>query len=376
MESLVDKNIFNNSFLNKKVLITGNTGFKGSWLSLWLKMLGANVFGISIDDKDEKTLFNNSKFTNIGIKTFFQDIRDLSTISETIESIKPDIIFHLAAQAIVSDSYKNPINTITTNVTGTSNILEIVRTKLTNCIVIVITSDKCYENVEWLWGYRENDRLGGKDIYSASKACAENIFYAYYNSFFKGNTSLKIASARAGNVIGGGDWSENRIIPDCYRSWTKGESVVIRNPKSTRPWQHVLEPLSGYLILAQNLILTNSLSGEAFNFGPNDVSPKSVSDLITDLYKYQYSDSNVNIYDFDDRNSFNEANLLKLNCDKSNQLLEWEPVLDYKEVVKFTADWYINHKEKKINEIDYTIKQINEYIELAKNRNLRWTKCI
>jgi CDP-glucose 4,6-dehydratase len=375
MENLVNPIYFNDVYRNKKVLITGNTGFKGSWLSLWLNLLGAKVYGISIDDKNNSTLFDDQVFSDLGIKTYYQDIRNLNQISIIVDEIQPDYIFHLAAQAIVSDSYINPINTITTNVIGTANILEICRKQLLNCVVVIITSDKCYENLEWLWGYREIDKLGGKDIYSSSKACAENIFYSYFNSFFKSNECVKIASARAGNVIGGGDWSENRIIPDCYRSWYSGKPVIIRNPNSTRPWQHVLEPLSGYLHLAYTLSVNQKISGEAFNFGPNDLAPKSVSSLVSDLYSYEFEENNFQIFDYDKNIHFEEANLLKLNCDKANQILNWTPVLSYDELIKFTADWYINNK-KGNNSIKFTLNQIFDYIFLARKKRMIWTQNI
>ena len=256
--------LFTNSFYNKKVLITGHTGFKGSWLALWLLKLGAQVFGISKSLVSEPSHF---KLLNLEHKLehHLLDIRDYSKLAQTIKAIKPDFIFHLAAQAIVSKSYQDPVQTISTNVLGTSHILDIA-SKLDQIIkLIVITSDKCYHNQEWSFGYRENDQLGGKDIYSASKASAEILYKAFFNSFLQ-NSNVLSATVRAGNVIGGGDFSTDRIVVDIMKSWAKGEKAVLRSPQATRPWQHVLEPLSGYLHLAASL--DDRLNGESFNFGP------------------------------------------------------------------------------------------------------------
>ena len=273
---------FNNVYNQKKVLITGNTGFKGSWLTIWLKQLGAEVYGISIDIPSQPSNFLVSKLDEV-IKTKFIDINNLESLNEEIKYIQPDFIFHLAAQPIVFDSYKNPINTFNTNIIGTCNILESVRHLTKNCVVILITSDKCYDNVEWIWGYKETDHLGGKDPYSASKAAAEIVIHSYYESFFKKSNNIRIASVRAGNVIGGGDWADSRIIPDAIRSWSENLTLQIRSPKSTRPWQHVLEPLSGYLFLGQQLFNNINLSGEAFNFGPNDLSNFTVEELLIEM---------------------------------------------------------------------------------------------
>lgn len=253
--------MYQNWFENKKVLVTGNTGFKGTWLTLWLLKMQAIVIGIS---KDIPT--NPSMFEDIGlikkINHYFEDIANEDAVKKIIHKEKPDYVFHLATQAIVSESYKNPLDTIKTNVLGTAVLLDSLRLLDSPCTAVIITSDKCYDNVEWCWGYRENDRLGGKDIYSASKAAAENIFKAYYNSFLaKKSENIRIATARAGNVIGGGDWANDRLIPDCIRAWSAGEKVTIRSPESTRPWQHVLEPLSGYLKLAMMLNIRPVLSG-------------------------------------------------------------------------------------------------------------------
>ena len=238
-----------NNFQGKRVLITGHTGFKGFWLSMILKSLGADVTGVSLKtDKDVKSHFGTLNGPSL-IKTHNFDIRNLSLLKELIEKIKPNYIFHLAAQALVSESFRDPLNTFTTNTIGTINLLESLRQINIECNAIMITSDKVYENVEWVYGYRENDKLGGSDPYSASKACAELSIQTYFKSFLD-NSNINLCIARAGNVIGGGDWSQNRLVPDCIRSWTKNEVVKLRSPKSTRPWQHVFDPINGYLTLA------------------------------------------------------------------------------------------------------------------------------
>ena len=259
--------MFKNVFKNKKVLITGHTGFKGSWLSAWLLNLGAEVIGISKDIPTNPSMFVLLNLKDKIKKDYRADIRNLDIIEEIFLNEKPDFVFHLAAQPIVSVSYKDPIETITSNVMGTTNILEILRKAEHECTAIIITSDKAYDNIEQVWGYRENDALGGKDIYSGSKGAAELIIKSYCNSFFKEIKTIRIGVARAGNVIGGGDWAKDRIVVDSMMAWSKNKAVNIRSPKSTRPWQHVLEPLSGYLNLAMALSLDDSLNHECFNFG-------------------------------------------------------------------------------------------------------------
>ena len=255
----------NKFFKGKKVLITGHTGFKGSWLTAWLKLLGAEVFGIALDPITELSNYSVSNITkNIIDKRI--DVTDRNKLIREITDISPDIIFHLAAQPLVRDSYKFPHKTWNTNLMGTINVLESLSLIKSKCIAIFITSDKCYQNKEWLWGYRENDELGGEDPYSASKAAAENAIKSYTKSFYQNSSNISIASARAGNVIGGGDWSKDRIVVDCVKAWSMNKSVELRNPYSTRPWQHVLEPLSGYLQLAYKMHNNKELHGESFNF--------------------------------------------------------------------------------------------------------------
>lgn len=367
--------MFGNVYNNKKVLITGNTGFKGAWLSLWLKQLGAEVYGISKDIPSSPSLFEITKMESL-VKHTFADIRDLNTMKELIHGIEPDFIFHLAAQPIVKLSYDDPIDTMSSNIMGTANVLEALRVATFSCTVIMITSDKCYENVEWEWGYKETDHLGGKDPYSASKGAAEIVIKSYYESFFKEpNSKIKIASVRAGNVIGGADWAANRLVPDMFRAWSLGETVPIRSPHSTRPWQHVLEPLSGYLKCGQELHLDKKYNGLAYNFGPNSDQNKTVLELLEEISKYWEVQKGAEMYELQENNSFHEAGLLKLNCDRALQHFNWKPTLHFDETVAFTATWYNNYyNNAAIDILKFTNDQIIEYVNNARNRNNEWAK--
>ncbi len=365
--------MFNNIYKNKKVIVTGNTGFKGTWITLWLLKLGAKVYGISKDIPTTPSIFKKLDLQN-KITYFQNDIRDLSCIKKIVNDVKPDFLFHLAAQSIVSRSYNDPIETISTNVLGTTNILESLRNYNKKCTAIIITSDKCYDNVEWLWGYRESDKLGGKDIYSGSKAAAEMVIKSYYHSFFKKEDSnIRMASVRAGNVIGGGDWAIDRIIPDCVRAWSENKSVEIRSPYSTRPWQHVLEPVSGYLALGAELYKDNKLNGENFNFGPFSHYNHTVIEIIKDISKYWNKNKKLELYKITHSPKFHEAGLLKLNCDKALIHLKWMPALDYEKLIEFTGLWYVNFYLNNINMFDFTLSQINEYEKIASNKEIQWT---
>jgi len=357
--------LFADNFRNKTVLITGHTGFKGSWLSQWLEMLGANVVGYSIDIPTTPSHFELLK--DLSLHHTIGDIRDKKALLTLLEQHRPDFIFHLAAQPIVSTSYNDPIETFSTNAIGTATLLDALHIHNQACVCIVITSDKCYENVEWTWGYRETDQLGGKDPYSASKAAAEIVYHSYFHSFLK-NSPIKSATVRAGNVIGGGDWAKDRIVVDTMLAYSQNKSVEIRSPNATRPWQHVLEPLSGYLHLAHQLTLNASLNGESFNFGPRAEQNRSVAELITDLSTHWEAINSP--YTLADNASFNEANLLKLNCDKALAHLNWTPIMDYLETVEFTSMWY---KEYYQNQHLSTKTQIQEYCILAQKRSSIWT---
>ena len=356
----------------KTVLITGHTGFKGSWLVAWLKTIGAKVVGVALDP-----IYTPNHFEVAGlkeeIKDYRIDIRDANKISELIQYIKPDFVFHLAAQALVRRSYEDPTETWNINVLGTLNILESLR-KLTNqCVCIMITSDKCYDNVEWIWGYRENDPLGGPDPYSASKGAAELVIKSYVKSFFqKESTNVRIASARAGNVIGGGDWSTDRIVPDCVKAWSECKIVQLRNPHATRPWQHVLEPLSGYLSLAASLSKDINLHGESFNFGPQAQQNKSVLELV------KHMSDNWDKVKWEDISSITkgpyESGLLKLNCDKALHFLNWHAVMNFEQTVAFTTDWYRIYYNDPSAIAEFTINQVKLYRDIAINNEMKWTK--
>ncbi len=350
----------NFSFKNKKILITGHSGFKGSWLATWLNMLGASVTGISLKPKIKPSHFELLQLES-KIESIMLDITDFKSLNSKINEIKPDYIFHLAAQSIVRTSYEEPINTFKTNVIGTINLLESLKTLTNKCNVILITSDKCYENVEWIWGYKETDKLGGSDPYSASKAATEISIKSYIDSFFPSDSNIKISIGRAGNVIGGGDWSESRIIPDAIKAWSKDEMLVLKNPNSTRPWQHVLEPLSGYIILAQKLSQNKELHGEAFNFGPKSDQNFTVHKVIEEISKYWQGSEWSSIKN--SKNKFYEAGLLKLNCDKAQHMLGWTSSLDFHETIKYTAEWYVSYYNN-MNVTEVTEKQIYDYSKL------------
>ena len=358
-----------NNFKNKKILITGHTGFKGSWLSAWLVLLGAKVIGVSIDVPSTP-----SHFEAIGLKSKLAhikgDIRNLKNLKKIFKKYKPDYVFHLAAQALVKKSFINPIYTWETNTLGTLNVLESLRELKKECVAILITSDKSYKNLEIKRGYKENDLLGGKDPYSASKASAEFAIQSYISSYFSTKKNkVKIGIARAGNVIGGGDWSSNRLIPDCVKSWSKNKKVIIRNPKSTRPWQHVLEAIYGYLILAINLKKNNKLHGEVFNFGPNNKKNYNVIDLVKQMKnhwkKVTWREIKKN------KNSFFESNLLKLNSNKAKNKLKWKCILNFNETINMVAQWYKNYYfyPMKIQKISFN--QIKEYEKLLKKRSFK-----
>lgn len=364
--------MFENIYKDKHVLVTGHTGFKGSWLCAWLSDLGATVAGYSMDVPTEPSHFEVLGLSD-RIKHFQGDVRHKSSLDEVFNKFQPEIVFHLAAQPLVRRSYEDPILTFETNSMGTLNLLECLRNQPSVVATVLITSDKCYENVEWLWGYRENDRLGGKDPYSASKACAEVISRVYMESFFREKGPC-VATTRAGNVIGGGDWALDRVVPDCIRAWSNGEKVVIRNPHATRPWQHVLEPLSGYLVLGQKLLQgVTEVKNESFNFGPSAKVNQSVGDLIADMARYWPGAEWKFEQEIDPGKP--ESTLLKLNCDKALQLLNWNSVLNFSETIRMTGEWYqVFYSQESPSVSETTSRQIEEYTHLATQSNLVWTQ--
>tara|TARA_Y200000002_G_scaffold77002_1_gene60538 strand:- start:3613 stop:4707 length:1095 start_codon:yes stop_codon:yes gene_type:complete len=364
--------MFENFYRNKRVLIIGNTGFKGTWLSIWLLHLGAKVYGFSKNIPTKPSMYKSTSLDK-KIKTYFSNINNLHSVIKIINKVKPNLIFHLAAQPLVLKSYKNPIETFQTNSLGFANILEALRVLNKPITTVMITSDKVYRNDERQKGYKEDDILHGIDPYSASKSCSEIIFSSYVNSYFKKKkTKIKIASGRAGNVIGGGDWADNRIVPDIVRSKILKKKLTLKNPKSTRPWQHVLEPLSGYLLLGKilNSKKRKIIDGDSFNFGPPFNQNKTVMELIKkydDKLLVKKSKSKRKIY---------EAKLLSLNCQKAKKTLNWNPVLNFNQLVDFTSSWYKNYynKTKSISSYKFSIDQINQYQMIAKKKKIQWAK--
>ncbi len=350
MESLGLKSFWK----NKRVLITGHTGFKGCWLSFWLNQLGAKVFGYSLNPDDNQLLFSQLKLEN-KINHQVGDISDQTLFSDYLLDCEPDFIFHLAAQSLVIKSYEDTPGTWQTNVMGTVNLLESLRKYEGSCNVVIVTSDKVYKNKEWSYGYRENDRLGGLDPYSASKSAVEFVTQSYRALFKKQNKSVSLASARAGNVIGGGDWSENRLIPDIIRSLISGISIEVRNPNSIRPWQHVLEPLAGYLCLAKSMS-TNGLYDEAFNFGPELDGNRTVEEVVKSALNFWPGEYYLNI----NNSAHYEANLLKLSIDKAQSKLKWYPKWSFDTAIEKTMEWYKSTHEG-VSPISVTKSQIELY---------------
>ena len=350
-------------FKNKTVIITGHTGFKGSWLTLLLIHLGAKVIGISNEIPSIPSCYKILQIKK-KIRDLKIDIRNLNKVKNAFKLYKPDYVFHLAAQSLVKKSFNKPFYTFSTNFVGTLNILESLRNIKNQCVSVIITSDKSYKNFEIDRGYKENDILGGDDPYSASKGSAELVIQSYCKSFFqKGNK--KIGIARAGNVIGGGDWSEDRLIPDCIKSWSRKKRVILRNPKSTRPWQHVFEAIFGYLILAIKLKKNSQLHGEAFNFGPNNKDNKSVLDVVLEMKK---SWKAVTWSVKKQKKKLRESKLLKLNSNKAKVKLNWKTTLNFKESIKITIDWYRNFYERKENNFIFSINQILDYEKKMRNK--------
>lgn len=345
---------------NKKVFITGHTGFKGAWLSLWLQDCGAILMGYALAPNTQPNLFDAALVAN-GMVSVIGDVRDLEKITKTMIDFSPDVVIHMAAQPLVRLSYKNPVDTYSTNVMGTVNLLEAVRKTASVKAVVNVTTDKCYENNEWIWGYREHEPMGGHDPYSNSKGCSELVTAAYRSSFFNYLGSAKIASGRAGNVIGGGDWAEDRLIPDIFKSFENKKPVVVRNPSATRPWQHVLEPLSGYLVLAERLYLDGDEYAEGWNFGPEDADVKPVREIIDYLVDRWGAGAS---WIHDESEQPHEAQLLKLDISKAKKLLKWAPKLSLftalDSIVEWHKEWVQGGDVKAI-----TLKQIHKFENLS-----------
>jgi CDP-glucose 4,6-dehydratase len=345
---------------NKNVFVTGHTGFKGSWLSLWLHSLGANVTGYSLTPPTTPSLFQLCQLEQV-IPTHYGDIRDQKALENALHSATPDIVIHMAAQPLVRASYVNPVETYATNVMGTVNLLESVRTAVQKGInikaVVNVTTDKCYSNQEWPWGYREHDTLGGYDPYSNSKACSELVTDAYRNSFFQGEVG--IGSARAGNVIGGGDWAVDRLLPDCFRTLQTGGTIKIRNPHGIRPWQHVLDPLSGYLSLAEKLYSDGKTFAEGWNFGPDDGDGKTVEWIVKQICsKWGTSAS----YEVEPGPHPHEAHYLRLDCSKAKFKLGWYPRWNVEQAIEKSVEWtraYLASEDIKA----VCLQQIDEYLK-------------
>jgi CDP-glucose 4,6-dehydratase len=349
---------YNNFFFKKKILITGNTGFKGSWLSFFLINLGAKVYGLSLKKFDNSLLFKELKL-NKKIETFYQDVKEKNKFEKIVKKVKPNIIFHLAAQSLVFNSYVQPEETIYTNTIGVLNLLEILKKTKDNITAIIITSDKCYlPNKKGF--FNEDDKLGGQDPYSASKASAEILINCYYNSYLKYKKNIKIVSARAGNVIGGGDWSKDRIVPDIIRSIFKKKYITLRNPLANRPWQHVFEPINAYLLLAMHLSKFKKINGEVFNIGPRNKNNKNVKDLTKLFVKLFNYKKKIKIK----KNLFKETFLLNLNVNKIYKKIKWKIMLSFKETVFLTYEWYFTLKYKRNN----LIKVSNKHFEFFLNK--------
>ncbi|HMO50425.1 MAG TPA: CDP-glucose 4,6-dehydratase [Kiritimatiellia bacterium] len=363
---------FNNIYRSKKVLVTGNTGFKGSWLITWLHHLGAEVYGLALPPENDQWLFEQAGLKDICHHTD-GDIRDLALVRNVIAAVKPDIVLHLAAQAIVRASYKDPVGTAATNIMGTVNVLEAIRNVDVPCAAVMITSDKCYENREWPYAYRENDPMGGHDVYSMSKGAAELVVASYRRSFFPPEGSMAVASARAGNVIGPGDWAADRIVPDAMRTLLRGEPLLVRNPGATRPWQHVLEPLSGYLWLGAKLLETNSgMFQDGWNFGPGLDAARSVGELadamVKTLGRGKWITDQVGKHP-------HEANFLRLSIEKASSLLGWSPVWNFEATVKRTVEGYeqlIAAGNDAGGQREFLVGEIQAYTEAAGKIGNAW----
>jgi CDP-glucose 4,6-dehydratase len=362
--------MFGNVYHGRRVLVTGHTGFKGSWLAFWLTKLGAHVTGYADGVPTTPAHFDVLDLAR-RLDHRVGDVRDRAALARVFADVEPEIVLHLAAQALVRRSYADPVTTFETNVMGTVNVLDCVRTTSSVRAAVIVTSDKCYRNVEWHWGYRETDTLGGHDPYSGSKGAAELAAFAYQHSFFTGDDAPRLATARAGNVIGGGDWAPDRIVPDCMRAWAAGEPVSVRSPDATRPWQHVLEPLSGYLSLGAALWHRHRVaSGSAYNFGPDSATTQSVGELMG-LLAGEWPGAAWHVAERDHTRP--EARLLRLSCDKALAELDWHATLTFAECVAMTGEWYRAYHRSASAAPAMSDAHIDRYVALARTRGLAWT---
>lgn len=349
--------LFGGVFNGKRILITGDTGFKGSWMAIWLRELGADVYGYALPPKTAK---DNFVRTHLSSKIHHRDgdIRDLNGLKDYFQEVQPDIAFHLAAQPLVLQSYTDPVESFGTNVLGTAHFLECVRSTPSVRAAVNVSSDKCYDNKEWIWGYRENDPMGGKDPYSASKGAAELVFASYAHAYFSAENTCAVASGRAGNVIGGGDWAENRIVPDAMQALNTRQPLQVRNPHATRPWQFVLEPVFGYMVLAQMLWEKGKPFSGGWNFGPQSGNHYSVGHLLAEIQK-SMPELNVEILQQDQKP--HEAHLLKLDISKSSTLLPWKPLLNWEKTIAFSIQGYVDEWEQSGDIYLHRVRQISDY---------------
>lgn len=362
---------FDDYFDSRRILVTGHTGFKGSWLCAWLSSLGAEVHGYALEPPSTPSLFQQAELASRLASHTIADIRDYDSLHAVMQRTRPEVVFHLAAQPLVLASYQQPLATLETNIMGTAKLLEAVRQVDSVRVCQIITSDKCYENREWAYAYRETDPLGGHDPYSGSKACAELVASAYRSSYFSAAQPrrLSIATARAGNVIGGGDWALHRIVPDCIRALAENKTITLRRPQAIRPWQHVLEPLSGYLMLAARQALDPNACSTAWNFGPLCGGAKSVQTLVEVLI-HHWGEGRWAVQE--DSSSRHEAGFLQLDCTKATTLLNWSPVLSFSEAVAWSARWYKTVLCQPTLAFSCLVEQIDEYCRLAASHGQRW----
>jgi len=360
--------MFSNVYEGRKVIVTGHTGFKGSWLVLWLSNLGAKVIGYSLNIP---TSPNHHEILNLDFETIWGDIRNLEKLRKAFETFRPDIVFHMAAQSLVRKSYRNPVETFETNIIGTVNVFEACRQTDSVRAIVNITSDKCYENKEWVWGYRENDPIAGHDPYSASKGCAESVTTSYRKSFFpiekyQKNHQTLVSSVRSGNVVGGGDWGEDRLVPDIMRAASQNRKAIMRNPQAIRPWQHVLEPLAGYLLLGQRLLENKKEFSGGWNFGPNHDRHIQVLHVVKEMRKHW---GRIDFQLTDDEKNLHEANWLKLDCSKAHAELGWRPVWNSSTTFAATALWYREFYE---SGRVLSQEQLDKYTKDAGQKQMSW----